>query len=197
MKKLYDITAPEGIAEKELEELNHLVALAQNHQLLPEHVDRTRHYLARFPDLAQQLGDISGFSLQSIAAYAAGDLITRESIQASAQEFKRQLARPGDTPLEKFAVDQCVHAHILHYTIELRYINAHSQIATTQRSLYWEQRLTNSQKRYLRALDNLARLRRFAIPPIQINIAENQTNISAASPPSASSTDPFLLDAER
>lgn len=195
MKKSYNVTAPAGIDDRELDELNHLIALTQSDETLPDQVSRVREYLVRFPDLAQQLGDIAGFSLQNISAYAATDILTRESIQASAEQFKRQLSRPGDTPLEKFAIDQCVHAHLLHYTIELRYIDAHSHDAAPDRSLYWEQRLDNSQKRYLRALNNLARLRRFAIPPIQINIAESQTNISAPAS-SAPPSDPLLLDAD-
>lgn len=179
MKKIYDLTAPDGIDPQELDEFNQLVTIARDDATESDQLARMRDYLIRFPDLASQLGDIAGFSLQSLSTYAAGDTITQESIRASAAEFKRQLARPGDSPLEKFAIDQCVHAHLLHYTIELRYLDAHTQPSGTERSLYWEQRLTISQKRYMRALNNLARLRRFALPPIQINIAESQTNISA------------------
>lgn len=182
------LTVPEDIQQHELDELNQLITRAQTHAATPNDIARMRDFLVRFPQLARHLGDLSGFSLRSIAAHAAADPITREAIQVSAQTLKRDLSRPGDTPLEKFAIDQCVNAHVLHYTIELRYIQVHNEGATPERSLYWERRLNNSQKRYLRALDNLARLRRFALPSIQINIAETQTNISAAD--STASPDP-------
>lgn len=190
MKNFFNVTAPEGIDDQELDDLNHLITLARSNETLPHEISRMRDYLARFPDLAQQLGDLSGFSLQNIASHAAADLLTRESIQSTARELKQRLARPGDTLLEQFAIDQCVHAHMLHYTIELRYVNAHSTNLTAAQSLYWEKRLDTSQKRLLRALDNLARLRRFALPPIQINIAESRPNISTTPPRS-----PLLLDA--
>lgn len=194
MPESSSLIASDGIDQTELDELNQLITRAQTHAAAPHEIARIRDFLIRFPQLTQQLGDLSGFSLRRIIAYAAADIFTHEAIQASAQELKRELARPADTPLEKFAVDQCVNAHVLHYTIELRYINAHAQGISSERSLYWEQRLNHSQKRYLRALDNLARLRRFALPPIQINIAETRTNISTSESPD--SPDPRFLKSD-
>ena len=39
---------------------------------------------------------------------------------------------------------------------------------------YWDKRFSPAQRRYLRAIENLARVRRTALPVLHVNIAEKQ-----------------------
>jgi hypothetical protein len=42
---------------------------------------------------------------------------------------------------------------------------------------FWERRLTMAQKRYLSACESLAKIRKMAIPPLQLNIGDKQVNV--------------------
>ena len=41
---------------------------------------------------------------------------------------------------------------------------------------HWEKRLNAAQRRFLRACESLARIRKMKLPPMQINIAQQQVN---------------------
>ena len=41
---------------------------------------------------------------------------------------------------------------------------------------FWERRLSAAQRRFLRATETLARVRRLQLPAVQVNIAERQLN---------------------
>jgi len=43
---------------------------------------------------------------------------------------------------------------------------------------FWERRLSAVQRRYIRACETLARIRRLALPAVQVNIADKQVNLT-------------------
>lgn len=87
------------------------------------------------------------------------------------------MARPGDGELERLLVQQVVltwlklghtewhHEHIL--------VNGHMTIQVAD---FWERRLSAAQRRYLRACETLARVRRLGLPMLQVNIGAQQVN---------------------
>jgi hypothetical protein len=100
-------------------------------------------------------------------------------LKLEAEDMRQSLARQEDTALEKLLIEQCVSNYIQHYAAEARYA-MEPRVGGSGAEYFWEARLSASQRRFLRSIETLARIRRAAAPPVQINIAETQTNISAS-----------------
>jgi len=99
---------------------------------------------------------------------------TRACLLAEMDIWEKQLGDDGASPLERLLIE-----HIL--TVRLRVINAEhkynncvmNQSITLQQGRYWDDLLSSTQARFLRAIETLARVRRLArnTPALQINIA--------------------------
>ena len=62
--------------------------------------------------------------------------------------------------------------------IEQQYSGVQAGNMTLPQGDYWERRLSAAQRRYLRAVETLARVRRLRVPALQVNIGEKQVNIA-------------------
>lgn len=83
--------------------------------------------------------------------------------------------RPA-SPLERLLIDAVVLSWLRYLELERRYSSVMAGSVTLTVGDFWEKRLTAAQRRYLRAIDALARVRRLALPSIQVNIAAQQVN---------------------
>lgn len=87
------------------------------------------------------------------------------------------LARPGDGELERLLVAQVALSWLKLAVTE--YQHSHFLLnggETIHKCDFWERRLSSAQRRYLRACETLARVRRLQLPAVQVNIAEQQVN---------------------
>jgi hypothetical protein len=50
---------------------------------------------------------------------------------------------------------------------------------------FWEHRLSMAQKRYLTACETLAKIRKMAVPALQLNIGDKQINVAGNLQPSS------------
>lgn len=101
--------------------------------------------------------------------------------RARLDRFKAQLGYQAATPLERLLIDQVGLCWLRLQIAEMSYAGADSRRATLRLAEldYWERRLNASQRRFLRAMETLARIRKLAsrTPEIlQINIAQQQVN---------------------
>lgn len=163
----------------------------------PEDVKELQRLLKEYPDLWKFAGDLAEEAQERMIKNASPQALFRESVKHSAVLLRKKLTQKTDTFLELMVIQQCITAHIQHYIIELQYQNAHyADHLTLEQGMYWEKRLSASQRRYLRVLETLARVRRLAKPPMQINIGENQTNIAANSTRSETPGDTKTIEGE-
>ena len=128
--------------------------------------------------------------------------VSRALMLAEVDSLKKQLDYDAAPPLERLLID-----HIL--TVRLRLIHAENnynlcvvnQSATFKAGEYWDNLLSSTQARFLRAIETLARVRRLArnTPALQINIANDggkQVNVQGdvngqkATPPATGSIQP-------
>ena len=65
------------------------------------------------------------------------------------------------------------------YAVQYQYPSVHDEPLTLDRADHWERRLSAAQRRYLRALESLARVRRLLrFPTVQINVGAQQANVA-------------------
>lgn len=135
--------------------------------------------MRKFPDAYKTFGNLAVLAQIQIAAVVNQDPVTASSIRLVCDDLRAQLSLPSDTPLERMIIEQCVNTYMLHYLIEIKY----ARLGLMSENNVWDARLQSSQTRFLRALESLARIRQLALPVMQINIGETQTNIANSPSP--------------
>lgn len=164
-------------ANRDQAELSAALAAVNSENPGPSALQRLDRALRRFPDAYKAYGNLALHSQTKIADSLTSDPTGRSAFRLVASDLRRELSLPTDTALERLIVEQCISAYMLHYALEIRY----TKFGFTSETTIWDARLQASQTRFLRAVEALARLRQLALPVMQINIAETQTNIAAPS----------------
>ena len=84
-------------------------------------------------------------------------------------------------PLERLLIEHVALCWLRVQCVEQRYAQIMAKSITLEQGRYWESRLSASQRRYLRATETLARVRKLRLPPVQVNIGEKQVNVVGGS----------------
>jgi hypothetical protein len=99
------------------------------------------------------------------------------------QALKKDLGYDGAPMLEQLLIQQAALCWLKLNLVELSYSNTLKQSITLTLGMYWEKRLTAAQRRFTRACETLARVRKLSrnTPALQFNIATSggqQVNVS-------------------
>jgi hypothetical protein len=111
-----------------------------------------------------------------------------ESIEEGMQHIRRQLSYATSPMLEKLLIEQVVTAWLRLSICEVKYSHNVSGESSIQQADYWDRALSASQRRYLRAIETLARVRRLKLPALQVNVAQSgakQLNVASSAASSA------------
>lgn len=103
---------------------------------------------------------------------------------ASYNAMRRELGFDEATPFEKALISHVALCWLRLRQTERYYTTGYNATFTTATGLFYEQRLSAAQRRYLRALTTLARIRKMQLPVLQVNVALDggqQVNIAQAS----------------
>jgi hypothetical protein len=89
------------------------------------------------------------------------------------QELKKELGSEGAPLLEQLLIQQAALCWLKLNLVELSYSATMTRSITLTLGIYWEKRLTEAQKRFTRACETLARVRKLSrnTPALQFNIA--------------------------
>jgi hypothetical protein len=89
------------------------------------------------------------------------------------QVLKKELGSEEAPMLEQLLIQHAALCWIKLNLVELSYSNTMKQSITLTLGMYWEKRLTAAQKRFTRACETLARVRKLSrnTPALQINVA--------------------------
>lgn len=133
--------------------------------------------LREFPALWDLAGDLMEQAAWKLIQNMESTYPVDATLRTAWREFPRQLARPGDGRLERLLVQQAVLCWLQLGYMEYHYshylTNGNTPIAQAD---FWERRLSAAQRRYLRAIETLARVRRLNLPALQVNIGAQQVN---------------------
>jgi hypothetical protein len=107
----------------------------------------------------------------------------KESWKHRLQVLKKDLGNEGAPLLEQLLIQHAALCWLKLNLIELSYANLMKQSITLTLGIYWEKRLTAAQRRFTRACETLARVRKLSrnTPALQFNIATSggqQVNLS-------------------
>jgi hypothetical protein len=97
--------------------------------------------------------------------------------------LRKELGYIGAPLLEQLLIQHAALCWLKLSLVELQYSHVMKQSITLTLGIYWERRLTAAQKRFTRACESLARIRKLSrnTPALQLNIATSggqQVNVS-------------------
>ena len=100
------------------------------------------------------------------------------------QVLKKDLGYDGAPMLEQLLIQQTALCWLKLNLVELGYSNTMKQSITLTLGVYWEKRLSAAQRRFTRACETLARVRKLSrnTPALQFNIAASggqQVNVAS------------------
>ena len=138
----------------------------------PKAVERLRQFAVQMPGFFSANSTTQSIRQQLVEKISQG--VSRAMMLAEVDVLKKQLDYDAAPPLEQLLID-----HIL--TVRLRLIHAENaynirvvnESSTFKIGEYWDNLLSSTQARFLRAIEALARVRRLArnTPALQINIS--------------------------
>jgi hypothetical protein len=142
----------------------------------PKDLAELRRALIKHPEFCASLGNqAEHVRRRLILELFKLDPIGNEVLHAELENMRAAMGYKEAPALEKVIIDQIVNAYIFHYAQENRYAGAMgADSLSLEQAKFWEYRLTVSQKRLLRAIEMLARVRKLTGTgpgALQINIA--------------------------
>jgi hypothetical protein len=81
------------------------------------------------------------------------------------------LGYDSSPPLERLLIEQILVCHLNLYVLEINSAGKLYDSHTTEAGMYWDRRLTGAQRRFTRACEALAKVRKLNLPAVQINVA--------------------------
>jgi len=139
--------------------------------------------LAIDPSAWRQIFDMSLTTVSQIIDFAIAkkDSESRPILLANWRGMIAELTTPDATPLERLLIENVATTWLTWQITVYRYegtVNG-AQGCTLTKAKYWEDRVNAAQRRYLRAVETLARVRKIEHGiALQINIADKQINVA-------------------
>jgi len=99
------------------------------------------------------------------------------------EEMRQQMGYSESSPLERILIEQILVCWVNLYVLEINSATKLCESHSTETGLYWDKRLTGAQRRFRRASESLARIRKLSrnTPALQFNIAASggqQVNVA-------------------
>jgi hypothetical protein len=118
--------------------------------------------------------NLSGIAALMLVKAGTTDPVTLEVFMANYQGKIRELSRATDTALERSLVEYAAVCWVRLQWIDMAYSQKSSSSAPIENLDYWDRHLAAAQQRFDKACIDLAKVRRLALPVLQLNIAGKQ-----------------------
>jgi hypothetical protein len=163
-----------------LKEMDALIARTNKEKPDAKAMQELRASMKKHPEIWRDLYDLGAQTTQAIIEMVNGTGLVLESIRHDVRALREEMGDKNATPLEKGLIEAVIQAWLIHQTTQHAYARGMRGSLTIKQGDYWERKLTMTQRRYLRACETLARVRRLLIPPLQVNVARKQVNVAGA-----------------
>jgi hypothetical protein len=138
-----------------------------------------RTWMDRTPGHWEAMGDLAKVAREALIEHASGDknLLVRESLTRKCAALTQELTGLTPSPIERLLVERIVMCWLQLYYAECLYVQS-MQDLTIRQAEFHQQRLSKAQARYLSAIRTLAQVRRLGVPAIQVNVGQQQVNVT-------------------
>jgi hypothetical protein len=164
----------------ELEEIKALLVRCSKPNASAEDRKALQAQFEKMPELWYLHGKLCDYALEAMVSAWSKSALVQESVFSGTRALRQDLGYEQATPLERMLIDHIVLCWTRLQMAEKWYIDRHLEGVTLEVGRYWEERLSAIQRRYLRAVETLARIRRMGLPAIQVNIGDKQVNVAGS-----------------
>jgi hypothetical protein len=141
-----------------------------------EDLTELRRLFDEDPELWRTSGNMARRTLDHLLhTYYSQSAYVRECVRRRVKELREQLGYGESPPLERILIEQVLVCWVNLYVLEMNSATKLRESHSTETGLYWDRRLTGAQRRFRRASESLARIRKFSrnTPALLLNIAAN------------------------
>lgn len=129
----------------------------------PDDVAELRRILAEHPTLWRFAGDTARMASEKSVDLWNATVLIKESTKRGMEALLGELGYEGATPMERMLIEQVVlcwvNLNIMEMVHNARLAGNH----IAEEGVYWDRRLNNAQRRFTRACDSLARVRKLTL----------------------------------
>ena len=131
-----------------------------------------RRVLAEDPDLWRCAGDLADVAVRELVRDQTPTVFVKESVTHGLEVLRDSLGYGRSSAIERLLIEHMALCWLRLFFMEFEYTSAwkRGSMAVTQAD-FLERRLSHTQRRYLRACETLARIRRMGPKALQVNIA--------------------------
>lgn len=142
------------------EEMQALVKRIDKGNPSPEDLQALSKELDRKPQLWRSIGNYQNKVFKTVLREVDQSVVVRECGERHVEEMKTELGYHSSTFVEKMLIDEIIMRWLRLVMADNAYTIAVQQSHSVATGMYHEKRLGLAQKRYLRAIDTLARVRK-------------------------------------
>jgi hypothetical protein len=133
------------------------------------------------PKLWEIMSTLSSMAVRAwvdlIAADRPGAGVTRRTIEKEIERKRNEVAGEDASPLEQLLAERVALCWVAATQADAQYARKLSEGMSFREGEYYSKRCEQTQRQLLKAIESLARVRRL-LTPMQINIGQNQINLS-------------------
>ena len=131
--------------------------------------------------LRESAGSSAEWLRQNLIEKAAGkNVLVREAIEQKLDGLRAELEGPNPTPIERLLAERASLCWFIVNRYENAYVN--SKEWTIPQADFQHRKIDKAHARFISSLLTLARVRKLALPTLQVNIARNQVNVAETRP---------------
>lgn len=147
-------------------------AKADSEDATPEDGQRLLAMLKKHPDALGFTVDIAGAAINLVIRQMQTSEANRALMSDKLEQLRDSLCGQEASAIERLLIDQVAICYLRINLTEQYYQNTMIEGCSLASASYWERKLSAVQRRYLRAIETLARVRKLmGVPMVQINIA--------------------------
>ncbi len=127
-------------------------------------IERLQTYLEQHPEEVEKLGNLANHVETQVLESAFSSVLTKKATYMHMANMRVDMGYDAASAIEKSLIDHIVLTWLRLHICEFHY-EQYTKNASLDRAMFWEKALSANQRRYLRAVETLARVRRLMKDP--------------------------------
>ena len=130
------------------------------------------------PALWEQMGDIARQAESALVALMVRkNTVVGEAYRRKVEALKRELAGPNPTVVERMLAERAALCWLFAHYADAVYVQHAEQLSLTPGEFFQRQQ-DRAHRRYVSSIRTLVHVRRLLAPAVQVNIGQNQVNVT-------------------
>lgn len=164
------------VLEADNPEIYELVKATNKDDPAPSDVERLTKYLAENREAVEKLGNLANHVETQVLESAFSNVLIKKSTYMHLANMRVDAGYNTATAIEKGLIDNICLCWLRLHICEFHY-EQYTKNASLDRALFWEKALSANQKRYLRSIETLAKVRKLQQPapnPLTLALVNQQ-----------------------